>query len=112
VNLAALKAKYDPGNWSGSTKASGRLPSEQRPDNLSPEDIQKLEKAEVEALEWQAAEGNVQSSSTGASGAPAPRGITATLCSMRRWRSLTVVVVLAVVVPTMMNAAVCKCKRA
>ena len=51
VSLAALKAKYDPGNWSGSTKTSGRLPSDQQPDNLSPEDIQKLKKAEAEALD-------------------------------------------------------------
>lgn len=51
MSLAALKAKYDPGNWSGSTKTSGRLPSDQQPDNLSPEDIQKLEKAEAEALD-------------------------------------------------------------
>jgi hypothetical protein len=47
VSLAALKANYDPGNLVRFNQESGRLPSDQQPDNLSPEDIQKLEKAEA-----------------------------------------------------------------
>jgi hypothetical protein len=46
-SLAALKATTIRVTWSGSTKTSGRLPSDQQPDNLSSEDIQKLEKAEA-----------------------------------------------------------------